>query len=134
MRLKVLIVDDDGIVLFLHKTSLKKTGISIDPLSFYNGKDALDYLLKNQNDDDIYLILLDINMPGMNGWEFLDEINIKSFKERVYVVMVTSSTYKREKDKAKLYENVIDFFEKPLDAESYNRIKSLPEISQFLKN
>ncbi|HXA00362.1 MAG TPA: response regulator [Cytophagaceae bacterium] len=133
MNLKVLIVDDDGIVVFLHKTSLRKSGLSFNPLTFSNGKEALDYLLTNHNNDDTYLILLDINMPVMNGWEFLDQINLKSFADQVYVVMVTSSIYKKDRDKAMAYKNVIDFLVKPLSTESYDHVKLLPEISDYFK-
>jgi CheY-like chemotaxis protein len=134
MSLKVFIVDDDGVVVFLHKTSLKKSGLSINPLTFSNGKEALDYLLKHQDDEDEYLILLDINMPIMNGWKFLDEINLKSFANRVYVVMVTSSIYKNDRDKAMSYKNVIDFLVKPLNVESSDHVKSLPEIRAYFNN
>ena len=134
MSLKVLIVDDDDIVVFLHKTILKKSGLNLNVLSFSNGKEALNYLLKNKKDNDQFLVLLDINMPIMNGWEFLEQIKQTSLAERVHVVMVTSSVYKKDQDKATSYKNVIDFLVKPFKTESYDRIKSLPEVSGHFKD
>jgi CheY-like chemotaxis protein len=129
MNLKVLLADDDEIVLSIHTTYLKKSGLSSNPLSFSNGKDILDYILMHQDAETIYLIFLDINMPILNGWEFLDEINTHSFAERIYIVLVTSSINKIDKQKALNYKNAIDFLEKPINMEDCIRIKSLPQIS-----
>ena len=61
----------------------------------------LDYILANKDKDKVFLILLDINMPVMNGWEFLDQLNTIVIKPLVKVVIVTSSIDSADKDKAK---------------------------------
>jgi CheY-like chemotaxis protein len=65
------------------------------------------------------LILLDINMPGMNGWEFLEEYNKleKQFQSHAIVVMLTTSGNPDDKMKAKLFSSVSDFKTKPLTKE-----------------
>ena len=132
MSLKVLIVDDDDIVIFLHETLIDMSGLSSQPAIAINGKEALEYITKSQDDDDSkYLIFLDINMPVMNGWELLDEINTQLFSDRVFVVMVTSSTDAKDKEKSMTYKNVIDFLEKPLSIEDCDRIKFSQQVSSY---
>lgn len=131
MNLEVLLVEDDEILVIIHENWVQKSGISNHPLTFLNGKLAWDYLLENQAKDKHYLILLDINMPIMSGWELLDKLNNLSFSEQIYVVMVSSSTSLKDKEKALTYKNVIDFIEKPINLERCNRIKALPQIKPF---
>lgn len=129
--LKVLIIDDDSIVLFIQEKMLKKYGVTDAPISFQDARKAIAFL-KNQKSEDIFLILLDINMPGMNGWDFLDEIKGMEISEKVYVFMVTSSIDSYDKEKAKNYKNVISFIEKPISADNCIKIKEHPELKQFL--
>lgn len=131
MSLKVLIVDDDDVVIFLHQTILDMCGLSSDPITAINGKEALEYITRNQNNNFQYLIFLDINMPVMNGWELLDEIKRNLFSEEVFVVVVTSSIYPKDKEKSIKYRNVIDFLEKPLSIEDCERIKFLQKVSAY---
>jgi CheY-like chemotaxis protein len=133
MSLKVLIADDDEIVITIHKTFLKKSGITSDPLSFGNGKEVLDYLTIDKESDSEYLILLDINMPVLGAWEFLDEISAWSFANRIYVVLVTSSINKIDKEKALKYKNAVEFVEKPISMEDCMRIKTIAGISSYFK-
>lgn len=129
--LKVLIIDDDSIVLFIQEKMLKKYGITDDPISFQDARKALDFL-KIQKVEDIFLILLDINMPGMNGWEFLDTIQGMEISEKVFVYMVTSSIDGYDKEKAKNYKNVISFIEKPISVDNCMKIKECLELKQYL--
>lgn len=112
MNFKVLIVDDDATILFLHKHLIVKSGISQDPLTFVNGKEALDFLLADESED-AYFVFLDINMPVMNGWEFLEELKGKEISSRVYVAIVTSSIDKADREKANSYELVTTYLSKP---------------------
>lgn len=129
--LKVLIIDDDSIVLFIQEKMLKKYGVTDAPISFQDARKAIAFL-KIQKPEDIFLILLDINMPGMNGWDFLDEIKEMEISEKVFVFMVTSSIDSYDKEKAKKYKNVISFIEKPISADNCIKIKEHPELKQFL--
>ncbi len=129
--LKVLIIDDDSIVLFIQEKMLKKYGITNAPISFQDARKAISFL-KTQKSDDIFLILLDINMPGMTGWDFLDEIKGMKISEKVFVFMVTSSIDSYDKEKAKKYKSVISFIEKPISADNCIKIKEHPKLKQFL--
>lgn len=131
MSLRLVIVDDDKVVIFLHNLVVKKGSLSMDPLAFTGGKEALDYLHNHHQEDITYLILLDINMPEMSGWEFLDIIQDMPYANAVSVIMVTSSIDAKDKERAKAYKQVIDFIEKPLNIDTCNRIKRLPQIAHF---
>lgn len=133
MKLKVLVVDDDDIVVMIHTTLIKKSKLDLNPLSFSNGKDVLAYLSGNQNPDQKYLVFLDINMPEVNGWDFMDAINIEAFTDQIFIVMVTSSINKIDKEKAKSYHKVIAFLEKPMKKEDCEQIMLLPEVSDFFQ-
>jgi CheY-like chemotaxis protein len=129
--LKVLVVDDDEIIVFLHNMIIEDNGISSDSLSFQNGKEAFDYLSSKDNIEQTCLIFLDINMPIMNGWQLLDNLQSTSYAQNIFVAMVTSSIDSADREKASQYPQVIGYFEKPLNANSLQEIKELPQISAY---
>jgi len=111
--LKVIIVDDDPVTLFIHRQNVIKSGLSLDPLTFLNGKETLNYLEEHTDEDVVHFILLDINMPEMNGWQFLQALKNKD-AERVYTVVVSSSVDSRDHLKAQEFKSVIGYLEKPM--------------------
>lgn len=125
--ISVLLVDDDEINNFISIKLIKKAILSTDITACLNGKFAIDQLVaiqqKNPHDLPDY-ILLDINMPIMNGWEFLDEykrLNIDPLKKtKIYII--SSSVFSNDINKAKSYPLVQDFISKPLNVE---RIKEI---------
>ena len=132
MNINVLIVDDDKMITLLHKVMVVKTKIcTTPPLLFSDGKMALEFLLSEYNPEERYLVLLDINMPVLNGWEFLDSIQPERFANNLFVIIVTSSVDSSDKLKAKTYPQVIGFLEKPLRSESCEFIKTMPSIAPF---
>lgn len=128
-----MIVDDDEIVIALHKIIVEKSGLSPAPESFTGGKEALNYLEEQHQEGHSYLILLDINMPNMSGWDFLDIIQTKSISGHISVIMVTSSIDIKDKEMAEQYKHVIDFVEKPLNFDVCKRIKQLLQIAHLFK-
>lgn len=130
MSLKVLIVDDDPIFVMMHRQRVKASSIAVNPESHFNGSTALKTILTEPQEDD-YLILLDINMPVMDGWDLLNEIQKTPNSDKVHVVMVSSSVDNRDREKAKEYPQVIGFFEKALSNETCNQIKNNPAIAHF---
>lgn len=128
--LKVLIIDDDDIVILVQGKLLQNCDFSKDPLKFKRASEALDYLNSASNEHH-YLLLLDINMPIMNGWEFLDEIEKMPIKDKIYVFMVTSSIDYNDKEKAKSYKRIINFIEKPITAKKCEQLKELPILKPF---
>ncbi|WP_297337677.1 response regulator [Algoriphagus sp.] len=128
---KVLIIDDDPGVLFLHEIMVSEGKLHPEPSMFFDAKNALNYLLSIDDKQNRILIFLDINMPKMNGWEFLDRLMKKIKHSDVKVVMVTSSLNKNEREKAKKYKLVIDFWEKPMDE---NQVSTLIQnLGSWLK-
>jgi CheY-like chemotaxis protein len=131
--LKVIIIDDDDIMVFLQRKLFHKSGLAKDPITFKAATAAIEFL-KNEEINQHFLILLDINMPGMNGWQFLDILKKMEISKNVYVVMVTSSIDGYDKEKAGTYSNVIDFMEKPISMENCNRIKEYVLLKEFFTN
>lgn len=132
MSLQLLLVDDDQIVTFLHQRTVEKSGLASNPVCFADGQDTLDYLDEQASINSPYLILLDINMPVMDGWEFLEAIQDKPYADSLMVIMVTSSIDFSDKEKAFKYKQVLDFIVKPLTVDTCQRLMVLPALSQLI--
>lgn len=121
----IMLVDDDSTTNFLHEMLIQEMNITNELFIASNGKDALEKLHDLCYTDDRCpdLILLDINMPGMDGFEFLQEFNNKDFKKTppAIVVMVTSSSNPGDIRKA-IDLNAQDCLSKPLRKEDIERI------------
>jgi CheY-like chemotaxis protein len=130
MKLETLIVDDDEMVIFLHKIAVAESGLATKPFIAFNGSQALEHLSNSQGNDSAFLILLDINMPELDGWEFLEAI--QPLQKTIFVVMVTSSVDSRDRKKSKTFKQVIDYVEKPLSVNTCVQIKSLPQLVKYL--
>lgn len=107
------LVDDDPINSLINKRLLSKFGILENVYEFLDAGDALIALSK-LNEDQIVVIFLDLNMPVLNGWEFLDKYNELYQRRKDHIVILSSSIDFLDRQKAKLYPVVYDFIEKPL--------------------
>lgn len=123
MELKVLIIDDDPIVVFLHKKIVQKCELSAEPLSFLNGKQCLGFFQGEAKETENHLLLLDINMPVMDGWEFLEAIRQTTFGDKILVVLTTSSVDSNDRKRAGDYAQIFEFLEKPLTMEKCFSLK-----------
>ncbi len=128
--LKILIIDDDSIVLLVQRKLLQRCEFNNPISSFTKGEKALEFL-KEENASQPFLIFLDINMPGMNGWQFLNEIKNLKGSQNIFVIMVTSSIDNFDREVAEKFQNVIGFMEKPITGKDCSRIKDIPEIKFF---
>ena len=124
----ICIIDDDSIYINLITKILELKKISKSVLVFKNGKEALDYfkLLLDHGDANQIpgIILLDLNMPVMDGWEFLDQfaaIN-EELPERIDLYVVSSSINLRDIDRAKSIDIVSDYITKPLNLDDFDKI------------
>lgn len=119
MRVKKLcIIDDDELYKLLLKKSVKNLGNNVDILTYSNGEEAFNELLKYTDSPDQLpdLILLDINMPVMDGWEFMEKfVAVKSyFKRPITIYIASSSIAKHDLDKAKSYDEISGYIVKPI--------------------
>jgi CheY-like chemotaxis protein len=125
---EIWIVDDDNIYQIIVRKIISKIELFSSFSSYKNGKDAIDALKKavenNENIPDV--ILLDINMPIMDGWEFMDEIvSYKSkLKQKIAIYIVSSSIAIQDKDKAKTYTEILGFLSKPITMDALYEIVS----------
>lgn len=115
----IWIVDDDFIYQTITKKLIQKTGVFSAHSSFSNGKEAITTLKNTLEEDSLYLpdiILLDINMPIMDGWEFMEEIKkIKpEINNQIKIFIVSSSIALEDKNKSKTYSDIIGYIPKPI--------------------
>jgi CheY-like chemotaxis protein len=123
---QVLIVDDDEVNNLFCKIVIEHAGISGDVHYCMSGPEALDYLTACINSNSMVpdLILLDINMPFMDGFHFLDLYHELGFHEKLpsKISMLSSSDIEADIKAALQYESVIDYVTKPLSEEALNRL------------
>ncbi|GMQ26605.1 response regulator [Algoriphagus sp. oki45] len=112
----VFLVDDDPINNLINRRLLGKVGISDRIVEFLSGDDALEMLSAEPLENKV-LVLLDINMPVMNGWEFLDKYMSILPHRKDKILILSSSIDFQDRQKAKEYSIVEGFMEKPLNLE-----------------
>jgi CheY-like chemotaxis protein len=124
----IWIIDDDPIYQIIVNKIIQKTELFSTISSFKNGKEAIDAIqnhteiIKNMPD----LILLDINMPIMDGWEFMDEMDklALQFKNNIVIYIVSSSIAIEDKIKCKSYSNILGYLSKPITINDLELIAS----------
>ncbi len=115
----MLLIDDDEPTNFYHQRVVEKSGCAEQCQAVNSGAEALAFLKSAK--DGMYpqpdLVFLDINMPAMNGWEFLEEYRkLKTEQQaQVVVVMLTTSLNPDDMHSAKVDEDISNFIHKPLD-------------------
>jgi len=128
MNYTVMIIDDDPITLFLQKVIIEKSDFSLTPIAFLNGYETLEYLRLHYDKNMSYIIFLDINMPGMNGWQFIEGLDKYNYEKNITIVIVSSSIDMADYAKANTYKRVIAYLEKPIDIDMINRVKKNPLV------
>jgi CheY-like chemotaxis protein len=119
----ILLVDDNYEDNFFHQIIINKMDITNSVQVAEDGLEALEFL-KKEGQVIPELIFLDINMPKMNGWEFLEEYHKldPKCKARITIMMLTTSANPDDIEKAKHIEDVTGFKTKPLTEEMLNEI------------
>ena len=106
----IFLVDDDETANFINEMQIKRFSNNLNVLTFTCAQKAL-HELKNEFKVPEF-IFLDIDMPNLNGWDFIDQF--KTLQLNSKIVMVTSSLNPNDKQKANEIEEVIAFIEKPM--------------------
>ena len=117
---EILLIDDDPVINFIHKKIIESKFPEIPVEILVNGYNALEYIRKNTKK--LFLIFLDINMPVMNGWEFLDAISKDSNEYNLTICILTSSIDQADLRKAQENERILSYITKPLTKEVLEKI------------
>lgn len=131
----IVLIDDDKSINFLHNFVIKQHGCVEKVVTFQNGRDALNFFEKGENDNRNFekpaILFLDINMPQMNGWEFLEEYKYldSEKKSEVLIIMLTASLNPDDEEKSRLIKEVDGFRSKPLTNEMLDDI-----VKEYFEN
>ena len=124
----VCIIDDDNVYINLVSKIIELKKLSEKVIVFNNGKEAMDFFIESlessENVEVPQVIFLDLNMPVMDGWEFLDEfIKIKDrINKNIDLYVVSSSIDVRDIERAKSIDIVLDYLTKPIKLDDFEKI------------
>jgi CheY-like chemotaxis protein len=125
---KVLLVDDDQTATFLHTRLLKQLAVAEELLVAHNGVEALQTLAQTCDELDVFaeplLVLLDVNMPVMDGVEFLETYQQHPLAQKcqLVIVVLTTSEHSRDIERIKALAMAADILTKPLTREKVETI------------
>jgi len=130
---KILFIDDDPITLMLCKMVISKSLFSKEIVTAKNGEEALQYFNKLKQADGNplltipQLIFLDLNMPVMGGWEFLDSFSTPEYSQynNTKVIILSSTIDPEDLERSNKYPMVIDFLSKPISKEMLEYIREI---------
>lgn len=116
MAKNIMIVDDDKISTYLTKRIVDSSSMVVNSSTFYQSEIALSYIKKAliTATDLPDLILLDINMPILDGWDFINELQKMNSLKTIPIAILSSSNYKEDFDKSEIYPEIRTYITKPL--------------------
>ena len=117
---KIFLIDDDDTSNFVSEIIINSVieGIVVEVLT--NGQEAIDHFHNTSEPPD--LVLLDINMPFINGFEFLDYYAEQNWNGRTKFAIYSTSSRESDKIKSMAYKQVIDYIEKPLNEKKFSEL------------
>ncbi|QWX83377.1 response regulator [Cellulophaga sp. HaHaR_3_176] len=125
---KVFFIDDDSIFIFVSTKLIEEEDFCENLEVFEHGKNAIEALVDTSNSNQSLpeIIFLDLSMPVMSGWEFLDSFQAAPIlnKESIKIIVMSSSINPSEIDMIKSYPIVHDYIVKPLTPADLNKIKN----------
>ena len=124
----IWVIDDDPIYQIIINKIIQKSETFSTISTFKNGRIALDAFQQLLDNDTALpdIILLDINMPVMDGWEFMEELGLikPKFMKQIVVYIVSSSIAVEDKNKSMSYENILGYLSKPVTVDDLISIAS----------
>lgn len=124
MNKVLFIIDDYPIYRLIASKTIKNLNDSINIIMCENGQIGLEKLKSIDDINKEIIVFLDINMPVLNGWEFLEhfekEANLNTQNKKIYII--SSSVDERDIKKANGFESVKSFIHKPLDSKIIHKI------------
>lgn len=122
---KILLVDDDPISNYVTEELIREKGLCQNIITVTDGQQALNFLQQNfdetPTDGGCILVLLDLNMPVMDGFEFMEELEARQLHERVKVVVLTSSDNHKDISQAQQF-GFTAYLQKPLVVEEVSTL------------
>jgi CheY-like chemotaxis protein len=126
-NLNIFLVDDDQIYQFTAKKTLESMGLSGKISAFADGQQAIQHIKDNlSNSEELPdVIFLDINMPVMDGWQFVEEYQKLQLGKKVSLYMVSSSVDEADLKRSKDYGVIDDYIIKPVGRSRFEELLSL---------
>ena len=117
MKLSFIIIDDRELDCFITKKIIQETGLDCGIEIFFDATSGLNFIKKVPTINAITVILLDILMPVMNGYQFIEEFEIlpEEIRKKYKIIAITTSLNKNEITKISNYDEVITVLKKPYD-------------------
>lgn len=138
MLKSVLLVDDDDVTLMICKLRLKKSKFCEEVITAENGEEAAKFFERQLALPEIErnlpeLIFLDINMPVMNGWDFLDDFESKyqHIFTKIRIDILSSSVDPKDEEKAENHPLIIGFITKPLTDDNLQALMASDQFKAF---
>lgn len=121
------LIDDSEVDLFVHKKFLEIRQFANKIIVFSSAKKALEELTTTFRNESKSIVFLDLNMPLINGFEFLEQVRLTSSElfDRMNVVILTSSFSIDDRERALSFKNVISFIPKPLTVQGLDDLARL---------
>ncbi len=129
---KILIVDDDYGHATLIKKNLKRAGLENEIIHFSDGEEILNYFYSNDQSNSsksFYILLLDIKMPKINGFEVLRKLKSDNVFKKIPIIMVTTTSNPEEIESCHLL-GCNNYIQKPINHEKF--IESIRNLGSFL--
>jgi CheY-like chemotaxis protein len=122
---KILLIDDDDTVNFISKKLIEKSGFAETIVAKNSGREALDYLFPNSTDNALpELIFVDINMPEMDGWSFVEELSsLFSDLSKTKIILLTSLINPSDLDRVANIPAIFSLKEKPISLAMLEKIQ-----------